>query len=217
MRWPPYSLLSINNFLDRLPGPWSTCFMLCQKQETLTLRRKTKWTVWDTYWTPMFEVCWFNLAYKGLRSALLHILKSKLQMELPCCICGIMSGANSHIKCTPALMTLSLDQLFVVLMENWHGFIVSSNKNIYMPWFDLCCSISNIKNSMQQNLTLIRHHLPGEGNGNALQYSCLENPIDRGAWWAMVHRDAKSDTAEWLHSCSFFKIFFSSFLDEDYF
>ena len=28
---------------------------------------------------------------------------------------------------------------------------------------------------------------PGEGNGNPLQYSCLENAIDRGAWWATVH------------------------------
>ena len=27
----------------------------------------------------------------------------------------------------------------------------------------------------------------GEGNGNLLQYSCLENPMDRGAWWATVH------------------------------
>ena len=27
----------------------------------------------------------------------------------------------------------------------------------------------------------------GEGNGNPLQYSCLENPMDRGAWWATVH------------------------------
>ena len=29
--------------------------------------------------------------------------------------------------------------------------------------------------------------LPGEGNGNPLQYSCLENSMDRGAWWATVH------------------------------
>ena len=28
---------------------------------------------------------------------------------------------------------------------------------------------------------------PGEGKGNLLQYSCLENPMDRGAWWATVH------------------------------
>ena len=35
---------------------------------------------------------------------------------------------------------------------------------------------------------------PGEGNGNPLQYSCLENPKDRGAWWASVHGVAKSRT-----------------------
>ena len=35
---------------------------------------------------------------------------------------------------------------------------------------------------------------PGEGNGNPLQDSCLENPMDRGAWWATVHRVAKSRT-----------------------
>ena len=33
---------------------------------------------------------------------------------------------------------------------------------------------------------------PGEGNGNPLQYSYLENPADRGAWWATVHGVAKS-------------------------
>ena len=35
---------------------------------------------------------------------------------------------------------------------------------------------------------------PGEGNGNPLQYSCLENPMDRGAWQAIVHGVAKSRT-----------------------
>ena len=35
---------------------------------------------------------------------------------------------------------------------------------------------------------------PGEGNGNPLQYSCLANPMDRGAWWATLHRVAKSWT-----------------------
>ena len=32
---------------------------------------------------------------------------------------------------------------------------------------------------------------PGEGNDNPLQYSCLENPMDGGAWWATVHVDTK--------------------------
>ena len=35
---------------------------------------------------------------------------------------------------------------------------------------------------------------PGVGNGNPLQHSCLENPMDRGAWWATVHGVAKSQT-----------------------
>ena len=35
---------------------------------------------------------------------------------------------------------------------------------------------------------------PAEGNGNPLQYSCMGNPMDRGAWWATVGEDAKSQT-----------------------
>ena len=35
---------------------------------------------------------------------------------------------------------------------------------------------------------------PGEANGCPLQYSCQENPMDRGAWWATDHRIAKSQT-----------------------
>ena len=35
---------------------------------------------------------------------------------------------------------------------------------------------------------------PGVGNGNPLQYPCLENPMDRGSWWAIVQGVAKSQT-----------------------
>ena len=49
-------------------------------------------------------------------------------------------------------------------------------------WVDLYSSVLHIRKT------------PGEENGNPLQYSCLENPIDRGAWQAMVHRVAESQT-----------------------
>ena len=38
--------------------------------------------------------------------------------------------------------------------------------------------------------------VPGEGNGNPLQYSCLGNPMDRAAQWVIVHRIAESHTTE---------------------
>ena len=62
---------------------------------------------------------------------------------------------------------------------------------------------------------------PGEGNGNPLQYSCLENPMDRGAWQATVHRITRvghdlvtkpplmllTDSASWIYGLVQFRWF----------
>ena len=51
---------------------------------------------------------------------------------------------------------------------------------------------------------------PGGGHGNPLQYSCLENPMDRGTWWTSVQRVAESQT--WLSTHFFFYFLFFLFL-----
>ena len=49
--------------------------------------------------------------------------------------------------------------------------------------------------TLQSDFTLFLSIVPfGEGNGNPVQCSCLENPMDRGAWWAAVYGVAKSRT-----------------------
>ena len=42
---------------------------------------------------------------------------------------------------------------------------------------------------------------PGEANGNTLQYSCLENSMDKGVWWATVHGVAKNQMQLSMHTC----------------
>ena len=48
--------------------------------------------------------------------------------------------------------------------------------------------------------SLTQESSSGRGNGNSLQYSCPENPMDRGAWWATVHRVAESPTSLNTHT-----------------
>ena len=49
-------------------------------------------------------------------------------------------------------------------------------------------------NGRDPGLIPVLERSPGEGNGDPLQYSYLENPMDREAWWATVHRVIKSQT-----------------------
>ena len=69
--------------------------------------------------------------------------------------------------------------------------------NIFAPNMGFPCSLVGKESACNAgDLGLIPGlgRLPGEGNGNPLQYSCLENLMDRGAWQAAVHGVAKSWT-----------------------
>ena len=48
-------------------------------------------------------------------------------------------------------------------------------------------TVKNLPNAEDAASTPGSGRSPGEGNGNSLQYSCLDNPMDRGAWWTPIH------------------------------
>ena len=63
-------------------------------------------------------------------------------------------------------------------MEEPGGLLSTGSHRVEHDWSDLACM----------------HACTGEGNGSALQYSCLENPKDREAWWAAIYRVTQSWT-----------------------
>ena len=68
-----------------------------------------------------------------------------------------------------------------------------------IPWMEepgrlQSMGLQNSRTRMSDFTSLTSYFITGEGNGNPLQYSCLENPMDRGAWRAMVHGVSESRT-----------------------
>ena len=74
-----------------------------------------------------------------------------------------------------------------------HIIVQDSKSGAGLPWY-----LRGYKRLPAMEETQVRslgwEDFPGEGNGNPLQYSCLENPMDGGTWWATVHGVAKSRT-----------------------
>jgi len=109
---------------------------------------------------------------------------------------------------------------FLLLMQSWIGFLLLAREKwrrklqptlVFLPgeshgWRNLASLVAQrLKLLPTMRETWVRslgwEDYPGEGNGNPLHYSCLENPMDGGASWATVHGVAKSGT--WLSDFTF--------------
>ena len=99
--------------------------------------------------------------------------------------------------------------LYVIRVDTWHSWGIQTetlgipkfvNSEILVQAFLLRVTHFLTTNSYQINLSFKLRNLDysnldrGEGNGTPLQYCCLENPMDGGAWWAAVHGVTKSQT-----------------------
>ena len=95
---------------------------------------------------------------------------------------AIVAAAVAKTKCILVSKELDKDITWFILMR--------LEKKICM------CMLGNESacNPGDQGLIPESEGSPREGNGNPLQYSCLENPMDRGVWWATVHGVSKSQT-----------------------
>ena len=98
-------------------------------------------------------------------------------------------------------------ELYSVLCGDLNGKEIRKRGGICTRIADsLCCAVETNTRLPSNYIPTERLHFHfspsciGEGNGNPLQYSCLENPRDRGAWWAVVHRVSQSRT--WLKRLS---------------
>ena len=143
---------------------------------------------WPKYWNLSFSISeywflpkniqgWFSLALTGLISLLSKGLSTLLQHH---------SLKASILWHSPFFM-VQFSQLYVTT-----GKIIALTIQTF------------VRKGMSLLFNMLSRFAIGEGNGNPLQYSCLENPRDRGAWWAAVYGVAQSRTRlKWLSSSRF--------------
>ena len=143
-------------------------------------------------------------------SQVIHLLLGYVQ------ICG---SKHNWPMCLSFLIKHSL--LFFLFV--WHGnsgmFVNLFSDTVYLVWIILRCNKCHLMFYRASQVALVVKNppantgdirdaglipgsgrVPGGGYGNPLQYSCLENSMDRGAWWVTVHWVAKSQT--WLKQLS---------------
>ena len=130
---------------------------------------------------------------------------SCLPLGLPPCPCTWGYGGNHFMDCNP--LGSSVQGILQARILDWVAIPFSRGSNLGSPALQSDSfpyeppgkPISTT--SASQILKGELRCWIGEGNGTPLQYSCLENPMDGGAWWAAVHEVAKSRT--WLSDFTF--------------
>ena len=148
-------------------------------------------------------ICYISLDF------VIHILKYFHWIET-CIQVGITWRLIFKIKKTTQTLPLEIllhqekDQKSIFKKHlrwvQWSGFQKCWNtawKHLYSDPKTIAHEIfiNNCKDSDNYTLNNVYvNYICGEGNGNPLQFSCLENSMDRGAWWATVHGVAKSQT-----------------------
>ena len=78
-----------------------------------------------------------------------------------------------------------------MFLRKWFKFWAKVNR--WLKGKEFACDAGDVR---EVSLILGLGRSPGRGHGYPLQHSCLENPIDRGAWWVTVHGVAESETTE---------------------
>ena len=153
---------------------------------TKSRTRLSDWNDW-TDWTESFTVA----AACFMVQKLLSILVSPL-----------LFGTVPQNRLRSSLPSLSFQKLHWI---KWNS-LISGCTSFFLVDSIFSYKISQIKVGF---LYILQGRSPGGGQGNPLQYSCLENPMDRQAWWAKVHTVADSWTwMKWLcmHNLYFLRL-----------
>ena len=121
-------------------------------------------------------------------------------------------GCTGHRGCRLSLPRFTRFALEVGHLMVGSGQSQDSAHGVSLGSFVEVIQFTHFKHTAQWSLACYLTHLftelgrsPGEGNGNPLPHSCLENPADRGVWWAPVHGGRRSRTRPSTHetSCRF--------------
>ena len=104
---------------------------------------------------------------------------------------------------TSGSLLLSRIQGYSYHLSKFHIYVLVYCIGVFLFWLtSLCIIVSSfihlIRTDSNVFFLMAKYYSIGEGNGTPFQYSCLENPIDRGAWWPTVQRVSESDTTEEL-------------------